>query len=271
MQAKFVRLWRDFDSGREICWQPLDPIASFAAARLRSRQFGGTFGVMKFVSQTALAVVLLGASDVASAQEVVPVAPAADAVSDPLPSEQRKSAPLPALSVVELTVIDEVSSKTAVTGQPVKLALAEPLYVTDDLGLPAGTPVEGVVIHAARGGMGGKAGELLIGAKRIALSQSVEIPLRSFKLTPATGKNNEGTAFGLTVAGGAVGGVAAMFITGGSAVAPAGVGARAKTASDVTVPLALLTKLPARAMTLVVSAPPPATPAVPNTNQGNPQ
>src|SRR4029450_11211128 len=92
---------------------------------------------------------------------------------------------LPALAGVSLRVLEEVTSKTAVIGAPVHLALAKPLYVTQDLGLPAGTPVEGIVIHAAKGGMGGKSGELLLGAKRIVLTESVIIPLRSFRLGPA--------------------------------------------------------------------------------------
>jgi hypothetical protein len=233
------------------------------------------------LSQTALAVMLGAASTLALAQPAQPVSDAtAFAPAEPPPAviaAVPSDLKLPALTVVELIVVEEVSSKTAIIGQPVKLALASPLYLSSDVGLSAGTPVEGFVIHAAKGGMGGKSGELLIGAKRIALSQSIEIPLRSFKLTPARGKNNEATAFGLMVAGGAVGGVAAMFINGGSATAPAGVGARAKTAAEVSIPIALLTKLPARAPTLVVQAPPPpavlptTTTATPTTNQGNPQ
>jgi hypothetical protein len=235
--------------------------------------------VLHGFSRAALAALLCAAPTVAAAQTAgapADAAPPVAAATPPtalLPSNLK----LPALTVVELTVVEEVSSKTAVTGQAVKLALASPLHVTTDLGLPAGTPVEGVVIHSARPGMGGKAGELLIGAKRIALSQSVEIPLRSFKLTPARGKNNEGTAMGLTVAAGAVGGVAAMFITGGSAVAPAGVGALAKTATDATIPIVLLTKLPPQPTTLILPMPASAS-ALPTTtthatitNQGNPK
>ena len=229
-------------------------------------------------SRTALGAVCGAMSSIAAAQAVEPAAEAnspllAEALPPtvtPAPADLK----LPALSVVELTVVDEVSSKTAITGQPVKLALASPLYLTSDLGLPAGTPVEGVVIHSARPGMGGKAGELLIGAKRIHLSQMVEIPLRSFKLTPARGKNNEAIAFGATVAGGAIGGVAAMFITGGSATAPAGASAAAKTAAEVSIPMALLSKLPPRASDPALTAPPPPIAfqaATTTTNQGNPK
>ena len=161
--------------------------------------------------------------------------------------------PLPSLTEIELTVLEAVTSKTAVIGHPVKLALARAVYLSPELGIPAGTPVEGVVIHAAKGGMGGKSGELLLGAKRIILSESLSVPLRSFKLAPARGKNNEGIAFASSVAGGAIGATVAMFIVGGSATVPQGMTAVAKTRSDTEIPVVLLSKLP---VTAPASAPP---------------
>jgi hypothetical protein len=228
--------------------------------------------VFSILSRTALAVALCVGSNAVLAQteaaavQPLPATPAEPVL--PVVAMVASDIKLPALTVVELTVLDEVSSKTAITGQPVRLALASPLYVTSDLGLPASTPVEGFVIHAAKGGMAGKAGELLIGAKRIALSPSTEIPLRSFKLGPASGKNNETLAFATTVAVGVVG----LLISGGSAKAPAGAIASAKTAADVSIPLALLTKLPAR-LTSPAVPPPPRPSATPTTTttttQGN--
>ena len=173
---------------------------------------------------------------------------AADPVATPQPemdagSRLAATITIPALTPVELRVVDEVSSKTAISGSPVKLVLERTLHVAPDLAIPAGTEVEGVVIHAAKGGMGGKAGELIIGAKRIRLADGVDIPLRSFRLGAARGKNNEGLAMAATVAGGVVGAVAGLLITGGSAKAPAGALAFAKTAAAVEVPTALLTRL----------------------------
>ncbi len=160
---------------------------------------------------------------------------------------------LPPLFPVDLIVVDEVSSKIAITGQPVRLVLARPLYVTADLGLPEGTAVEGVVIHAAKGGMGGKSGELLIAARRIAMAGDIAIPLRSFQVAPAHGKNNEGLAFGVSAAVGFPG----LLITGGSARIPAGTRAFAKTREAVDLPAALLAKLPPQPVTIV---PAPAAP-----------
>jgi hypothetical protein len=153
----------------------------------------------------------------------------------PLPA----SVKLPALTAVELKLLDEVTSKTAVSGMPVRLALARPLYVNGELGVPEGTAVEGVVIHAAKGGMGGKSGELLIGARLIRLG-SEAIPLRSFKLGPAKGRNNETLAFATAVAVG----LPALLINGGSARVEAGTIANAKTSADVEIPVALLSRLP---------------------------
>ena len=172
---------------------------------------------------------------------------------------------LPALTAVELKVLDDLTSKTAESGMPVRLALARPLYVAADLGIPEGTAVEGVVIHAAKGGMGGKSGELLIGAKLIRMSPETSIPLRSFKLGPAKGRNNETLAFATAVAVG----LPALLINGGSARVPAGTIANAKTSAEIDIPVTLLSKLPP--MTGLANPPVPAAPAPAtqdNSNQG---
>ena len=152
---------------------------------------------------------------------------------------------LPALTPVRLRVIGEISSKTHVKGDKVEIVLAEPLRLSDTLAIPAGTRGVAEVIHAAKGGMGGKAGELLVAARSLDLSPDVHIPLRSFRLAPASGKNNEGLAMGLSIAGGVAGGIAAMIMTGGSARIPDRSEAFAKTAADVDLPTAQLEAIPA--------------------------
>ena len=212
--------------------------------------------MFKFSSQAAIAVALVVCSDIAVAQTTELPPPAEEQAA--LQPAQPATIILPALTVIELRVLDEVSSKTAVTGAPIRLALARPLYLMPELGLPAGTPVEGVVIHAAKGGMGGKSGELLLGAKSIELGPEFRIPLRSFKLGPASGKNNETLAFATAVAVG----LPALLINGGSAWVPAGTQANAKTSVEVSIPATLLSKLPlvpATATPPALSAPAPAT------------
>lgn len=167
---------------------------------------------------------------------------------------------LPALTPLRLRLDGEVSSKTHKTGDRIVIILAEPLRVSETLAIPAGTRGVAEVLHAAKSGMGGKPGELLITARTLDLSPEVHIPLRSFKLAPATGKNQQGVATGLMVAGGAVGGVAAMFITGGSARVAVGSEAFAKTSADVEIPAALLQPI-ASPEKIIAAAPAPAPPA----------
>lgn len=208
----------------------------------------GEFAVLNIAYRAAFAGALFSLAGPSLAQPIAVSPVASDAAADAQPVVQVPAAPasytLPALFAVDLTVVDEVSSKLAKSGDPVRLRLARPIYVTPDLGLPEGTVVEGMVIHAAKGGMGGKSGELLIAAQRIVLDNSVAIALRSFQVNPAQGRDNQGVAMGLMIAGGAVGGIAGMLITGGSARVAAGTNASAKTRSATELPASLLVKLP---------------------------
>ena len=87
------------------------------------------------------------------------------------------------------------------------------------------------------------------------------------KIGARPAKDNGGLAMGMTVAGGVVGGVASMFVTGGQARVATGMEAMAKTAADVELPVALLGRderslVPVQA---VVAAPAPAGPTAPTT------
>ena len=77
---------------------------------------------------------------------------------------------LPALTPLRLRVVGEVSSKTHFKGDKVAIVLAEALRLSDTLVIPAGTRGVAEVIHSAKGGMGGKAGELLVAARTLDLS-----------------------------------------------------------------------------------------------------
>lgn len=178
--------------------------------------------------------------------QAAPTAPVAPATIEAAPAPASAATlRLPALTPVRLRVIGEISSKTHVKGDKVEIVLAEPLRLSDTLAIPAGTRGVAEVIHAAKGGMGGKAGELLVAARSLDLSSDLHIPLRSFRLAPASGKNNEGLAMGLSIAGGVAGGIAAMIMTGGSARIPDRSEAFAKTAADVDLPTAQLEAIPA--------------------------
>lgn len=165
---------------------------------------------------------------------------------------------LPALTPLKLQVEGQISSKTHVTGDKIVIILAEALRVTDTLAIPAGTRGVGEVVHAAKKGMGGKAGELLIAARTLDLGPGVSIKLRSFRMAPANGKNNEGLAAGMMIAGGAIGGIAAMVTTGHSAVIPDRAEAFAKTAADIDLPVSLL--VPINSAPVLLAAPAPTDP-----------
>jgi hypothetical protein len=183
-------------------------------------------------------------------------APATPVAADDSQTAVASSVRIPALTPVRLRVVGEVSSSSNVKGDKVRLVLAEALRFGDDLVIPAGTPGSGEVIHSAKPGMGGKAGELLVAARSLDLAPDVHIPLRSFRLDPAAAKNNQGLANGLLVAGGVAGSIAALMITGGSARIADGSEAFAKTAADVDVAVAPQRPAP------VPAAPAPAAPAV---------
>ena len=198
------------------------------------------YAAMAFAQSLAAPVV-----QAAPTVQAAPIAPAAPSVETTLAEVAKSTLRLPAMTPVRLRVIGEVSSKTHVKGDKVEIVLAEPLRLSDTLQIPAGTHGVAEVVHAAKGGMGGKAGELLVAARSLDLSPDVHIPLRSFRLAPVSGKNNEGLAMGLSIAGGVAGGIAAMVMTGGSARIADRSEAFAKTAADVDLPIAQLHAIPA--------------------------
>ena len=184
-----------------------------------------------------------------------PVQPAT-IVEAPVATLPAQTLRLPALTPVRLRVIGEVSSKTHVKGDKVEIILAEPLRVSATLAIPAGTLGVAEVIHSAQGGMGGKAGELLVAARSLDFSPDLHIPLRSFRLAPANGKSNEALAMGLSIAVGVTGGIAAMVMTGGSARIPDRSEAFAKTAADVDLPIAQLQTIDAPSVIVPISSVP---------------
>jgi hypothetical protein len=94
--------------------------------------------------------------------------------------------------------------------------------------VPAGTGGRGEVVDAARAGMGGKPGELVLAARYLKLGDR-EIPLRSFKLG-GHGANNGHDAQNAVLLVGVVG----LAMRGGDMVLPVGSEASAKIASDIT-------------------------------------
>ena len=88
---------------------------------------------------------------------------------------------VPALTPVIVRIEDEISSKTNKSGDRFKITVAEDVRVGDAVVIPAGSIGEGEVIHAAKSGAGGKAGELIVVARFVRVGDN-EIRLRSFAL-----------------------------------------------------------------------------------------
>lgn len=178
---------------------------------------------------------------VAAQAAVVPSNAVSIAPAEQAAAQASTSLRLPALTNIRIGVLADLASKQNATGDEFDIALVEPIAVADGYVIPAGTRGRGWVIHADKARFGGKPGELLLGARYLKLGD-IEIPLRSMKLAIRPGKDNGGLAMGMAIAGGAVGGVASMFVTGGQQRVASGMEAIAKTAADVELPIALLTR-----------------------------
>lgn len=95
-----------------------------------------------------------------------------------------------ALTPVRLAITNPMNSNQAYPGQRFALTLGEPILLENGRLIPAGTPGEGEVVHAARTGLAGRAGELLLAARFLDY-RGVRIPLRSMRFG-GSGKDNVG-------------------------------------------------------------------------------
>ncbi|HEY0505848.1 MAG TPA: hypothetical protein VGD42_20385 [Lysobacter sp.] len=204
-----------------------------------------------------VAVLAIG---VARAQSPSMPAPDTPAVADAAPASVDAAPPacrqLCAGQVVEIELLEPVSSQRHHNGDRFRLQLAEPLSLDGTVVVPAGTPGIGEVVHASSSRAGGKPGELLLAARHLELA-GASVPLRAMKLT-ARGKEEVNAALATAVLVGPI----AMFVHGREIEVPAGTRAQAKLARDIDA-----AQLAARAAT-----PPPAqaTDEVPTTEPPHP-
>jgi hypothetical protein len=144
---------------------------------------------------------------------------------------------VPANTLLELEAVDSVSSATNHPGDLFALRLSEPLRWGPTELLPAGTPVQGQVVHAARSRGGGKAGELLLAARYAQTAQG-RIRLRSN--FGASGKDHTKGALAASL----VVGVFAMAIHGSEQVVTPGTPLSARLAEPVTFQCGAVTASP---------------------------
>ena len=138
---------------------------------------------------------------------------------------------LPAGTIIEIGIDEPVNSKTHKTGDWYAISLSKPVMLGEIILIPAGTPGRGQVVHSAKSGWGGKAGELILGARYLEFNGR-QIPLRGMKLG-GVGGNNEGLAFATSVAGGLVAMPLVFVINGKNADIPTGMLATAKLAVEL--------------------------------------
>jgi hypothetical protein len=140
---------------------------------------------------------------------------------------------LPALTVVELEILDDASSRTSTVGQKLRIRVAEPVKVEDRELIPAGTQGFAEVVQVSRARMMGKAGELVIGMPYLEL-RGQQISLKRLRYGPSTGKGNDTLT---TVAVAAIG-VAGLLISGGNIDVASGTRVNAIVSSDTLITLA---------------------------------
>lgn len=138
---------------------------------------------------------------------------------------------VPALTPVIVRLEEAVSSNQNKPGDRFKIAVAEDVRVGEAVVIPAGSTGEGEVVHAARSGAGGKAGELIVVARFVRVGDQ-EVRLRSFALGVA-GKDHSNDAFASSFLIGPF----AMFVKGGVITVPAATLGTAKTALEFSLPV----------------------------------
>jgi hypothetical protein len=180
----------------------------------------------------ALAIAALPAA-AQQAGATLPVAAPATPDGDAVPAPVIAAPTIPPLTPLVLRIDSAISSKTAHRGDRFGLTLEADLMVDNQVLVPKGTKGEGEVVHAAGVGFGGRAGELILAARFLQVG-AARLPLQSFRISKA-GASNSAEAIGVMAAAGAVGAVAALFITGTSAEVAAGQIAVAKTAAAFSV------------------------------------
>lgn len=159
---------------------------------------------------------------------------AAPGLAPSLPPEAAMSTPttrgllLPANTVVELEMVDAVSSETSKPGDFFKMRVAAAIVAEGSTLVPAGTIAVGQVVHAQRSRGGGKGGELILAARYLELPQG-HVKLRS--TFGAAGANRVGASLALSIAIGPL----AMVVKGKRMEMPVGAPLSARIFADTPI------------------------------------
>ena len=130
-------------------------------------------------------------------------------------------------TLLTLEIMEPLDSSLLKRGDRFRIRLAEALTIDGHTVLADGTEGIGEVVHAERSRSGGRAGELLIAARRLDHLGGA-VPLRGLKMG-GSGKDKTQAALALSFAAGPF----ALFLQGDEIVIPAGTLAQAKVAQDL--------------------------------------
>ena len=136
---------------------------------------------------------------------------------------------LPALTPVLIQFDERVSSEKNRNGDHFRFHVAADVRVGDAILIPAGTPGVGEVIHAAKAGMAGRAGELIVTARYVTVGNR-RVRLRSF----ASGAGKQFTEVANWT--GVFVGLPSLMIQGGKMTMPQHMLATVRTAETVALP-----------------------------------
>ena len=168
-----------------------------------------------------LAAVSIALTRVASAQETP---------ADMAPASAPATFLLKADTEVHLRLLAPVASNTHKRGERFAMEVAQPVMVDGAIVIPAGAQGEGEVVHAAKGGFGGRAGELILVSRLLRIGDQT-VKLRSF--SAGNGDDRVNLAMGLSVV------LVGLFVNGKDIALPAGTNVFAKDATDHSLPATL--------------------------------
>lgn len=168
-----------------------------------------------------LAAVSLAFTQILSAQETP---------ADVAPAPSPETYLLKADTEIHLRLLGPVASNTHKRGERFAMEVAQPVMVDGAIVIPAGAQGEGEVVHAAKGGFGGRAGELIL-VSRLLRTGDQTIKLRSF--SAGNGDDRVNLAMGLSVV------LVGLFVNGKDIALPAGTNVFAKVATDHLLPATL--------------------------------
>lgn len=136
---------------------------------------------------------------------------------------------VPAGTPVHLRMLDTVSSNTHKRGDHFRLEVAEPVIVNGHVVIPNGAAAQGEVVHAAKAGLAGRSGELILASRSAQVGDRL-IGLRSFSAGISEGRTDLSNGVTILI------GIPGLLISGKNISLPAGTDIFAKVAIEYVLP-----------------------------------